>query len=287
MPKLLMLRWLPASGKSAYAKELEINSNIGIEEKKNVWCRVNKDEIRKCYKEPWSKAQEKKVVEEEDIYIVSYLHEGMNVVVDDTNLNPVHEERLRQIARDEKAQFEIKDFHTPLEECIKRDSLREDSVGEKVIRDMANRWKRYDFSPVIQNERLPNAIIVDIDGTLAGMTDRSPYDYSKVSNDFCHEDIKGLVHILSKNHTVLIFSWRESSCREATKEWLALNKICYHTLLMRPEWDTRNDALVKREMLERIIESFRIRYVFDDRDRVVKMWRQSGLRCLQVAEGTF
>ncbi len=27
--------------------------------------------------------------------------------------------------------------------------------------------------------------------------------------------------------------------------------------------------------------------VFDDRDKVVKMWRENGLSCLQVAEGNF
>lgn len=56
---------------------------------------------------------------------------------------------------------------------------------------------------------------------------------------------------------------------------------------MRKESDSRKDSYVKYEILQNLIENYCIVYVIDDRDQVVKMWREAGLRCLQVAPGNF
>ncbi|NDC95913.1 hypothetical protein EB077_11460 [bacterium] len=57
-----------------------------------------------------------------------------DVIVDDTNLAPKHEKDLRHIASELDAEFEVKWFDTPLAECIRRDMLRPNPVGKKVIR---------------------------------------------------------------------------------------------------------------------------------------------------------
>lgn len=52
--------------------------------------------------------------------------------------------------------------------------------------------------------------------------------------------------------------------------------------------DYRDDPIIKQEIYETYIKPYTdVDYVFDDRDRVVKMWRDIGLRCLQVQEGDF
>lgn len=57
---------------------------------------------------------------------------------------------------------------------------------------------------------------------------------------------------------------------------------------MRGVDDLRNDAIVKKELAERyILPMYNVRGVFDDRDRVVKMWRELGLTCYQCAYGSF
>jgi hypothetical protein len=59
-------------------------------------------------------------------------------------------------------------------------------------------------------------------------------------------------------------------------------------LFMRKSGDYRKDSVVKKEIYERHIkEDFNVEFVLDDRDQVVKMWREQGLVCLQVAEGNF
>ena len=57
---------------------------------------------------------------------------------------------------------------------------------------------------------------------------------------------------------------------------------------MRPDNDTREDFIVKKELLDKHITPFYSPIVaIDDRSQVVKMWRDNGVNCWQVAEGNF
>jgi len=76
------------------------------------------------------------------------------------------------------------------------------------------------------------------------------------------------------------------SCGIKTEDWLEKHKIPYRHLFMRNGGDSREDSVIKQEILE-LLPKERIAWVLDDRDRVVSMWRRNGLTCLQVAEGAF
>jgi Straboviridae polynucleotide kinase len=136
---------------------------------------------------------------------------------------------------------------------------------------------------------METAIIVDIDGTLAHRNDRSPYDYSKVAEDNVDIDVRDLVYVMSEaGTTILLISGREDSCENDTERWLQDNLVPYQELFMRKSGDYRKDSIVKEEIYNQYIKGkYLIRFVLDDRDQVVKMWRGLGLKCLQVAEGAF
>ena len=131
----------------------------------------------------------------------------------------------------------------------------------------------------------PTAIMVDIDGTLAHMTGRSPYDYSKVHED----ELDQVIASITKHYKhVIIMSGRPESSREATEKWLRKHDVRFEALFMRPTDDKREDSIVKWELYqENVAPTYNIEFVLDDRNRVVKMWREHGLNCLQVAEGDF
>lgn len=134
-------------------------------------------------------------------------------------------------------------------------------------------------------------VIFDIDWTLAKNVSRSPYDMTRVSEDEVYEDIARLVKIMSQHYKVIFVSGRDDSCARDTAMWLEKNisfaKAWNTTLHMRDEWDNRSDAIIKYEILKELNETFNIRYIFDDRDRVVKMAREAWFRVLQVQEGNF
>lgn len=134
---------------------------------------------------------------------------------------------------------------------------------------------------------LSEAIIVDIDGTLALRGDRSPYDWKKVGDDSLNVPVFKLIDSLCEYRRILV-SGRDEMCRGETERWLMKHGIWYTDLHMRKTMDQRKDSIVKQEIYEQHIkDKYEIAYVIDDRNQVVAMWRSLGLTCLQVAEGNF
>ena len=139
--------------------------------------------------------------------------------------------------------------------------------------------------------------IVDIDGTLALRGDRSPYDWSRVGDDEPNKPVITVARALAARSGLIFMSGRMEQCREATRLWLHSYvcdrslpvDMCHYPLLMRKDGDNRPDQIVKRELFEqRVVGLYEVEGVLDDRDRVVRMWREElGLTCLQVAPGAF
>lgn len=131
----------------------------------------------------------------------------------------------------------------------------------------------------------PTAIIVDIDGTLAHRTDRSPFDWKRVGEDTLDAVVASIIR---QYPFVILVSGRDEVCRVETIKWLLDNDVKYELLFMRAEGDNRKDAIVKEEIYKTKIEPhYKVEFVLDDRNQVVEMWRRNGLKCLQVAEGDF
>ena len=279
MVRLLMLKGLPASGKSTYAKKLADKG----------WVRVNKDDLRAMLNNgKWSKHNEKFVLKVRNLIVADALSQNKDVVVDDTNLEEKHREELQKIANVYNANFKIKFFGTPLKTCLERDSLRQNPVGAEVINMM---YKKYLRPPqeYIPPEGKPKAIICDIDGTLAEMTGRSPYDYTRVKEDILKQPIAEIIEKFQNDgYKIILLSGREDSCRDDTIEWLADNSVDFDHLFMRKTKDGREDSIIKKELFEAHVEKeFQVLFVLDDRNRVVDLWRSLGMTCLQVQEGDF
>lgn len=132
------------------------------------------------------------------------------------------------------------------------------------------------------------AIICDIDGTLAHHVGRSPYDATKYHTDVVDTSIKALLDGARRGFHILLVSGRDSRYRPSTVDWLFKNDIQYTRLYMRREGDKRKDHEVKMELYFRYIEpDYNVICVIDDRNRVVQMWREIGLKCLQAQPGDF
>lgn len=281
--RITLTRGLPASGKSTWAKEQVKKGNI---------VRVNKDDLRAMLSNgKWSKVNEQIVLKIRDQATIAALNKGYSVIIDDTNLHDKHYKRMLEIAEEySNCVVEIKEFtDVSLDECIKRDLKREDSVGEKVIRDMYNMFLAPKIEILEHDPNKETIVIVDIDGTLAHINNRSPYDWMSVGSDTPDNAIIKLVNILSPFYKIIVFSGRDSICRDITKEWLKNNNLVYDKLYMRDTGDTRKDTIIKKEMYDKYIkDQYNVEFILDDRNQVVNMWRNElGLKCLQVAEGNF
>jgi len=298
MTRLLITRGLPASGKTTFARKLQPRV-----------VRVNRDDLRLMLhgRRLFTERAEDQVTHLQRMSVEALLARGADVIVDDTNLRGSTVREWAVLAARFRATFEVHDLtEVPLDECLRRDAGRPDGVrvGERAIRRMHDRYLAgrnlplpvpyvdpddpgvlYDPDP-----ELPPAVLVDIDGTVALIGDRSPYDWLKVGFDSPNPAVIGAVRAMHAAGNAVVFcSGRDEEARAETGAWLDLFVgVPYEGLFLRPAGDNRQDALVKREMFEsEIRDRWRVVGVFDDRRQVVRMWRELGLTVFQVAEGDF
>jgi predicted kinase len=278
MLNVIICKGLPGSGKSTWAKKL-------IDDHPGQYKRINKDDLRAMLDNgKFSKQNEDFVLEVRNQILLIALQQGKHVIIDDTNLHPKHEAKIRELVKG-TATVSIQDFtHISVETCIKRDLNRFASVGEKVIRDMYKQFLAPKLEPYPFKEGLPNAVICDLDGTLCLLRNRNPYYASRCDQD----DLNPVVASLLVGKTVLLVSGREEKYREPTLNFLTKYNIQYHALWMRETGDRRKDSIIKKEIFDRHIRDvYNIEFVLDDRNQVVELWRSLGLTCLQVADGDF
>lgn len=290
MPKLLILQGAPASGKSTFARQL------AHEDKSYVI--VNRDSIRNSRGDYWIPSQEDYITSIEEFSIKNALGRGYNVIVDATNLNPITINKWKVIADEFNAEIEFKMFEISFEDAVARDKLRDNPVGEKVIKEFFRKYFPEKLTPFFDDRFIlkpdvaaSQVVLCDIDGTIALRRGRSPYDQSKVLEDAFDPRMNFLLSSLLEKFQIIFLSGRQDTkqCREDTEKWLKDNLgLSEVTLIMRPEGDFRPDDVVKKELYQKYIKDrYNVVCVFDDRDKVVKMWRNLGLLCCQVYYGNF
>ena len=146
------------------------------------------------------------------------------------------------------------------------------------------------------NEKMHDCIICDLDGTLAIDQNRGWFEYDKVINDPVDPRLLRIIKMYLKQKVRVFFlTGREDIgvCREFTRKWLEnhfpeFEYVFDYNLLMRQKGDHRPDQITKKEIYETYIKgSYNVLCVFDDRQKVVDMWREQGLLCCQVAKGDY
>jgi len=288
---LEMLRGLPASGKSTYAKEKV--------KKDGNWVRVNRDDIRAMLGTRWSPSSERLTVEVEKAIAFEALQMGRNVIVDDTNLGPKHESLWKRFCEEfndaqenesRHVKFKLTEFDTPFDLCVLRDFGRQNGVGRNVIAKMAARYGRllWPDNPIV---------LVDIDGTLADGSHREhlvrtePKQWDQYL-ELCNLDAPVVpvfewVAELSKDHTIVIVSGRGAEREQKTYDWF--NKIWVEKAapyfpvfqwFFRNAGDHRPDDIVKLEVLYLLPRKPVM--VIDDRPSVIRAWRSKGLKVIPV-----
>lgn len=279
-----MTKGLPGSGKSTWAREYVLTHPGSM--------RLNKDELREMlHAGKHTKYNEKQVLQYRDALTRLALAAKKTVIIDDTNLNPIHQEAMHKIAQDYGVPLLIQSFmEVPLDECIARDKKREKTVGEKVIRTMYNQYVRKAPVMVERDPRLPMAIVCDIDGTLALFGSANPYDRDFLE-DQVNEPVAEILETFkarNKFTDIILLSGRSGKFEPVTRAWLDKHQIVHDQLYMRAEGDTRKDSVIKQELYEAYIKGkYNVQFVLDDRNQVVELWRSLGLTCLQVAPGDF
>ena len=146
--------------------------------------------------------------------------------------------------------------------------------------------------------------IFDLDGTLALTDHRAHLVRCENPNwdaffEACVDDqpnypvIETLHNLIESGAEVRIWSGRSNAVMSQTLEWfhkhLDMDIASEIPLLMRVEGDFTPDDRLKSDWYDQLneFEKKRLIAVFDDRNKVVEMWRSKGVACFQVATGDF
>jgi predicted kinase len=302
MTKVIVPRGIPGAGKTTWVLEQMAQHPAGTA------VRINNDDLSSSiWGRPWgdfffSDVTRDTLRELRVRMLETFLKQTAitHIYIDNTNLAIQTVRDMQKVALYHGAEFIVDDqfLAVPVEECVARDAGRAKPVGEDVIRKMwknAEKLKPWTVPTPPQIEKYENdptltpAIIVDIDGTLAHMHDRSPYDWHRVGEDTVDENIKHIMELEASHGLVIVLSGRDGSCYQETYDWLKSNEIPFSHLYMREAGDQRPDWIIKHELFQtHIAGKFHVRYCLDDRDQVVDLWRNKlGLPTYQVAEGDF
>lgn len=151
-------------------------------------------------------------------------------------------------------------------------------------------------------------VIFDLDGTLADIEQRrkiSTKENGKMDWDKFFDPvnisldepnipvIKTAQALAQQGLEIVIFSGRSKATKDATREWLKEFNVPFSVLKMRPtgnQFQFMPDDKLKKMWLDNLFPGEakdRILCIFDDRQKVVDMWRDNGLSCFQVAPGNF
>jgi len=287
MQEIIITVGLPASGKTMWTNEW-IDTHP-------EYVNVNRDDIRlalqgrKRYNK-FSKWRENAVsaIALETVHIA--LRYGKSVILSDTNLNPGRNANWKKFAKSEGVGYReelFTDVHLGV--CLDRDARREFPVGQRVITGMFERGRGVWFPEIpVYDNMLPDCYLCDIDGTIAQMNGRGPYEWMKVDTDLPKKNIISVVNALALHSQIIMLSGRDGSCKDLSVAWMQDNGVNYHDFFIRPAGDSRKDTLIKEEIYNQHIKGkYNVLGVFDDRDQVVHMWRHLGLDVFQVNYGAF
>lgn len=297
--KLILCRGIQGSGKSTFAK-------AWVAEDPEHRIRINNDDIRNMLGPYWITNREPLVSEIKRNIVTNAMSRGYDIVIDNMNLNPkeikLWEDIVKQNNNDTVIsiytyEIEFKDFFISLEECIRRDAMRPNPIGEKVIRET---WKRYKhFIQTTEVERhvnnmkrftgKPKCVVIDMDSTVCFNVTKRPW-YGEgaaegMINDIPNTGVCDLIRTLQFDYSIVVATGRDTSQADVTKDWLAKQGINADEFYFRTHGDFRKGVEVKKEEIEAILEKYDIVAIFEDCEPIVQMYREMGLTVLQPNKG--
>lgn len=271
---------ISASGKSTWAKQKA--KDIGAVE-------INCDDIRFNKVMPLSNWSTYKFNTDNELKVSECANDmfskanfnNRDVIISDTNLNTKFRNKWITLGESHGYKIEIVEFPIDYNEAVKRDKLRLNSVGENVIYQQLLQWNKYKGRKTYtRKDGALNAVIIDIDGTIADKGNRYVFDYSNVINDSPKQEVIDMIGALvSKYNAVPIFlTGRPEKCRADTENWINTHSNLntdHYLLFMRKDGDFSKDIKHKEEVFWNHIDGrYNIIAAFEDRPVVVKLWHE-------------
>ena len=298
MPKIILTQGIPGSGKSTWAKKW-------VEEDPIHRVRWNNDDCRKMCGPYWIPEREDFISEIREKFLNEAMQEHKDIVIDDMNLNQktinYYEDLIDNFntfnihKKEHMYTKEYKLFNISVEECIRRDALREHPIGEKTIKEIHKKYSYY-IRDVVNKEildkrtkiddNLPYCILLDIDNTISYSFNRPWYGEeaaNEMINDKVNQQLQFLIQSLNVHIDVIIMTGRNDNKEmEQTLTWLTNHKIPWNNFYGRPVGDYRKGSIIKLENYNKYIKGkYNVLAAIEDDEECVKMYQEQGIFVLQ------
>jgi predicted kinase len=279
---------------------------------------VNKDKLREMFHGRYKfKPDFEEFIHEMSVDLIKKsIRNGYNVIIDETNITKERREKWIDIVKKENEYLKIiyvwfSDTENNLKNRMKNPKGVSKEKWKNVIDSMKRRFEipsvkeLYDDLIIInssieeehnkinQDKNLPQAICFDLDGTLAHIGDRDPYDASKCEEDIPDDNLIELINFYKEQYKIIFMTARPYDYKEPTMRFLKkcgfdIENDGTFSMVMRNPGDFRKDAIVKEEMYRKfVIPNYYVKLIFDDRTQVVNHLRNIGFTVYQVAPGNF
>jgi predicted kinase len=294
VPTLVLVRGLPASGKTTWARALVASRRPG------TILRVNRDDLRRSMADPSYSAPvdavERRISDAEWRLVRGALLDRVDVVVDATNLRASVARRWRALAEACGAGWRVEEVDTDLEECVRRDAARPplERVGEETLRDLharfvdpeTGRLPRLGLPPRLSSVAgapyrpvpgTPSAVLVVAEGMVSPESPDVP-DAAAV------EVVRALA---AAGHRVIAVSARAEDERAAVGDWLARHlAVPVEVLLLGAPRKRQRDVTAVLGLFDaHVRDHYSVVGVVEGRPAAARAWREAGLAVIGVAAG--
>lgn len=301
--KIILTRGIPGSGKSTWAK-------AWVAEDPEHRIRLNWDDMRNMLGPYWVPSREpiNKAMLWDAVNTAAYCTTPYDIVIDNMNLNPkgweevenwinTYNESSHACGINAQYVLEFKDFFTPVEECIRRDAMRPNPIGEKTIRDIWKRYRHFIQTTAVENlvakskpaTGKPKCVVIDMDSTMCFNTTKRPWYGDGAAegmiNDIPNTGVVEIVKTLQNKYPVIVATGRDTSQAGVTLEWLAKYGITPTKSFFRTQGDYRKGVEIKKGQIEQILKDYDIVAIFEDCEPIVQLYRDMGLTVLQPNRG--
>lgn len=280
MKKLIITIGLPGSGKATWVKK------YFKEHPDEDIINLNKDLLRSMlHNGVYSEDREKEINDLRNLITTRALGENKTVIWSDTNLSIVHQQKAKELAEIHGADLVPIDLtYVSIEQCIANDLKRPNSVGERVIRQMYNKYLRP--TRIFSNDTaLPLAVICDLDNTLSNPMGRDLMDMTKVDEDKVNISIAEIIKSIYGKFTIILMSARTEQARNKTEKWLERNQIPYDILILCGQEKFVEAKETKEKYFQKEIEGkYNILFTLDDDPEVCRLWYSLGFGVLKVGD---
>lgn len=232
--------------------------------------------------------------------IISALSSKLDVIVDNTHLKIKYINEVIDLVK-YHSDIEFMVFDVSKRKCLERDEARIKKVGEQVLSRMFSDYEiiknSFVFQPLKRVHKihdyanksgLEEIVIFDIDGTVAHSNGkRFPYDWDRVGIDDSDAVVIDMFRMhMHRGDRIFLLTGRDGVCRAETAKWFEERGLVYDKLLMKGVNDNRRDTVVKTELYNNeILGKYHVKVIYEDRQKIVDMWRKMGLKVFQVEPG--